>query len=648
LPSRVLLALAAAVLVLATGVVADARTTATGTLVFALAGDGARDTSEIVSAQPDMGRFTWLTRHRRPSGWNPRWTADGRRIVFWNSPLRGDVADAIWRMTARGTQFTRLPGGCCFDVPSPDARRVAVCAQDALELWSAGGRRLRTLARGSCGTQPAWSPKGRYVAAAVSATGVDGYARTFVFRTDGPMRAWALTGRRADMEPDLIAWAPDSRRLLIAGPREGVFTSTLDAVSFDGKRRKRLLRGLGYHPEAVWSADGRSIAFVGPAGGVYVLPSSGGARRQIARTRERYTSDIRLDWSPRSDVVAFSDLRGISIVPATGGRVRRLTARGAESGLDWSPGGSAIVFNDHSDIDVVNARSRRVRQLTRWVWDDRPSVSGDGSQIAFVRARGDDLAHVSVYVMRRGGSAVRRLGRGYLPNFSRDGRYVVYVDASGSPDPVDARELRVGRIVVANIAGRTRSAIGVGTTPTWSPDGEQIAYMRYEFEEDAFVNPVSSDLWVRRRDGSEPRVVFRAHRLFDPRWSPDGRTIAAETSGVDDFALIDVATGTARIIDTDGLGAFAWSADSRRVAALTLNGLEIFDTETGTTRTVLEDDHTCWPSSLAWSPNATEIAYIHCTESRSSGEVRVVRIDGTGLRRIARPGASASDLQWWP
>ncbi len=587
MPSRVLLALAAAVLVLATGVVADARTTATGTLVFALAGDGARDTSEIVSAQPDMGRFTWLTRHRRPSGWNPRWTADGRRIVFWNSPLRGDVADAIWRMTARGTQFTRLPGGCCFDVPSPDARRVAVCAQDALELWSAGGRRLRTLARGSCGTQPAWSPKGRYVAAAVSATGVDGYARTFVFRTDGPMRAWALTGRRADMEPDLIA-------------------------------------------------------------GVYVLPSSGGARRQIARTRERYTSDIRLDWSPRSDVVAFSDLRGISIVPATGGRVRRLTARGAESGLDWSPGGSAIVFNDHSDIDVVNARSRRVRQLTRWVWDDRPSVSGDGSQIAFVRARGDDLAHVSVYVMRRGGSAVRRLGRGYLPNFSRDGRYVVYVDASGSPDPVDARELRVGRIVVANIAGRTRSAIGVGTTPTWSPDGEQIAYMRYEFEEDAFVNPVSSDLWVRRRDGSEPRVVFRAHRLFDPRWSPDGRTIAAETSGVDDFALIDVATGTARVIDTDGLGAFAWSADSRRVAALTLNGLEIFDTETGTTRTVLEDDHTCWPSSLAWSPNATEIAYIHCTESRSSGEVRVVRIDGTGLRRIARPGASASDLQWWP
>lgn len=616
--SRVLLALAAAGPALATGAVSDARTMASGTLVFAL-GDGARDTSEIVSARLETSRLTWLTRHK-PSGSEPRWTADGRHIVF-------STGHAIWRMTARGGQFRRLPGKCCFDVASPDARRVAVCTADGLEVWSAGGRRLRMLSRGRCGTQPAWAPNGRYLAGAVSARGFGEYARTFVFRTVGRRRAWPLTRRRADMQPVLIAWAPDSRRLLIAGTRNFFSsTSNVDVVSYDGKGRQRVVRGLGFRPSAAWSADGRSIAFVGRAGGVYVLPSSGGVPRRIAATR----SAVFLDWSPRSDTVAFSDRRGISIVPASGGRVRRLTRRGMRAPLDWSPRGSTIVFNfnERNDIGLVDVRSGRVRQLASRLWDGYPSLAG--SRIAFVRARGAfGGGRSSVYVMRRDGSALRRLGRGHLPRLSRDGRYLVYV--------------RAGRIIVADLVRRTQSAIMLGTTPIWSPDGQRLAFMRYEFDDDVVT---SSVLWVVRRDGSEPRAVFRTAPLFGPEWSPDGRTIAA--ASIRGLVLIDAATGAARVIDIN-VQAFAWSPDSRGVAVLTPDGLEIFDSETGASRTVVAGDQgTCLLDSVAWSPDMSLLAYADCVVGAEGCDVRVVRTDGTAVRHIALHGACARDLQWQP
>jgi dipeptidyl aminopeptidase/acylaminoacyl peptidase len=58
--------------------------------------------------------------------------------------------------------------------------------------------------------------------------------------------------------------------------------------------------------------------------------------------------------------------------------------------------------------------------------------------------------------------------------------------------------------------------------PRFSPDGQQIAFASLRSGD-------GTDVWVCRRDGSDPRKVTsfeQSHSLGSPNWSPDGRWIA--------------------------------------------------------------------------------------------------------------------------
>ena len=56
------------------------------------------------------------------------------------------------------------------------------------------------------------------------------------------------------------------------------------------------------------------------------------------------------------------------------------------------------------------------------------------------------------------------------------------------------------------------------STPSWSPDGKRIAYVR--------LHGGSSDVYLMNADGSHPRNLTRnAREDAYPRWSPDGKRI---------------------------------------------------------------------------------------------------------------------------
>jgi len=73
-----------------------------------------------------------------------------------------------------------------------------------------------------------------------------------------------------------------------------------------------------------------------------------------------------------------------------------------------------------------------------------------------------------------------------------------------------------GPFYTINVDGSDLQRITNGIDPVWSPDGEQIAFVRWE-------DP--RGVWVVNADGSN------AHRVFDwsetryPSWSPDGQSI---------------------------------------------------------------------------------------------------------------------------
>lgn len=96
--------------------------------------------------------------------------------------------------------------------------------------------------------------------------------------------------------------------------------------------------------------------------------------------------------------------------------------------------------------------------------------------------------------------------------------------------------------------------------PSWSPDGQWIAY--FSDARDSY------DLYVTQSDGfGDTRRVtdLKAAYLIDPVWSPDSKSITFwDTAG--NLYLTQVADGTTRILDTDpsaGSSRVKWSPDNQ-------------------------------------------------------------------------------------
>ncbi|MEK6256753.1 MAG: hypothetical protein N2C13_05485, partial [Chloroflexota bacterium] len=87
---------------------------------------------------------------------------------------------------------------------------------------------------------------------------------------------------------------------------------------------------------------------------------------------------------------------------------------------------------------------------------------------------------------------------------------------------------------------------GSKSQPRWSPDGKRLLFVA-SGARDNFGNDLGKDIWVMNADGSEPKFITRGYGVeFSPSWSPDGEWIA--------FA-ISIGSAPARLFLRTGEGA---------------------------------------------------------------------------------------------
>jgi hypothetical protein len=178
-----------------------------------------------------------------------------------------------------------------------------------------------------------------------------------------------------------------------------------------------------------------------------------------------------------------------------------------------------------------------LRSLTYSGHDFAPAASPDGKTIAFVSDR-DGTPRIWVKQLVGGGEVALSGGPDYHPRFSPDGSMLLFIRGRGS-------ESTLYRIPF--LGGEPRKLLQNVDSADWSPDGHQIAIAR--------LLGAGSSLSVVNSDGSNERELYRVNEVFvQPRWSPDGRIVAASEFGTSTLSsvrfkpllLIDIATRRGR------------------------------------------------------------------------------------------------------
>jgi Tol biopolymer transport system component len=259
----------------------------------------------------------------------------------------------------------------------------------------------------------------------------------------------------------------------------------------------------------------------------------------------------------------------VCIVRSDGAGAEQITRHVPTTDAAWSPDGRRIAFTrnedtgeytpfTHDDVFLMDADGSDMHQLTpdkdgrslsqpAWAPDGRRLVYLDGESVqSAVPSRYGDL-----FVIDDDGSNVRRLAPRPItdPEWSPDGREIVFVRGENLPTRRANDDLWLLNVLTG--AQRRLTDTPPGTyeqAPAWSPDGSQIAFVRFTSKSEF---DGSSSIQLMNRDGSEERQLL-AHKLFryapySLAWSPDGTTLAFETSSSPEcvsISLLDVAIGS--------------------------------------------------------------------------------------------------------
>ena len=206
-----------------------------------------------------------------------------------------------------------------------------------------------------------------------------------------------------------------------------------------------------------------------------------------------------------------------------------------------------------------------VRLTTDGHLKQRPVWSPDGKSLLFTRHQG---ATIFLYVLTPEDKTERRLMANQYPEFdaaySPDGKRIAYSYDKASPNQgdIDVNTCLADGTEIKILAG-TEGKLSHEEWPSWSPDGQWIAYSSTKDD--------NQEIYIVKTDGSERKRLTSDPALdAHPAWSPDGKKIAFATSRWGDLELAVMnadGSGLTRLTTSPGLDDYpSWSPDGKRLS----------------------------------------------------------------------------------
>jgi serine/threonine protein kinase len=462
----------------------------------------------------------------------PSWSADGKTLAYTRAVNGVNQIFTRNLESAVPTQVTNSTTDRGNPFWSPDGTRIYHNAEG--HLWSvsaAGGEPQLVIQDASVATI---SPDGRVIA---------------FLRGANPNRSlWIAAADRS--EPQRYETTPF--------PAAFTWSRTID-FSPDGTRIAVLVE-----PRAGAAA----------ANELWVIPYPSGAPRRVLEAAPYSIGEAggRISWTADGRHIVMdgeeANRRGdhLSLVEVESGAVSRLTSGpGRELSASASHSGDRIAFvsgSNDSDLVQVSLDTGSVQTLLASARDERfPSWSPDGHRIAYVSdVRGDPEIWLrslredwATPVVTHASSGIGEWQNIARPSLSLDGRRIAY-DVVGATHGVWISPVAGGRGVPLDAASNDNHS------PSWSPDGQWIAYQRsYQGKWEIAKAPAGGGTPVRLAEGTPGGGPQTA-------WSGTGEWIAY------------VRRGTLRVVATDGsvdkevlpspTPAFGFSRDGRLLHAI--------------------------------------------------------------------------------
>ena len=290
----------------------------------------------------------------------------------------------------------------------------------------------------------------------------------------------------------------------------------------------------------------------------------------------------------------------------------------------------------------------RLRYLSYSGRENIPSASPDGRLIAHESTHGD---RSQIWVKQFPGGNEVALTDGpddRAPRISPDGSQVLFTRVEGALTSLF-------RIPV--VGGEPRKILDDAYDGDWSPDGEQVAFLRDRSVDGGIA--VSLGIVDPGGQGSRDILTLKETRLWSPRWSPDGRTIAAVQGGMENsphsILLVDAETGATRALHppppAGRLSAPAWNGDGKALIYTVSETIAIGDQSSG--RLIVQEIESGRSEIRMWLPTTADAldvlapgTLVMGVASRRQNLREVDLVDGAAAgkpRRVTR--GSSTDRQ---